>query len=76
MNMYLEAKDAYEKAAELDPSNTTYKANLKLAEERLQNMEGASSGMQQNFDFASFMNNPALLNMASQMLNDPAFRNM
>lgn len=75
MNMYKEAKEAYSKALQLDPSNTSYEANLKLAEERLQSMDGVP-GASSNFDFSSFMNNPALLDMASQMLNDPAFRNM
>lgn len=77
MNMYREAKDAYAKARQLDPANSTYEANYLLAEEKL-NLEGggASSGIPPNFDFNSFMNNPALLNMASQMLNDPAFRNI
>lgn len=74
--MYKDAKTAYAKALQLDPNNTTYEANLKLAEERLQTMEGASGGPPANFDFGNFMNNPALLTMASQMLNDPAFRNM
>lgn len=75
MNMYKEAKEAYAKALQLDPNNMSYEENLKLAEERLQNMEGAAGGPP-NFDLSSFMNNPALLNMATQMLNDPAFRNM
>lgn len=80
MNMYKEAKEAYAKALQLDPNNTSYEENLKLAEERLQSMDGPSglgAGLGgPNFDFSSFMNNPALLNMASQMLSDPAFRQM
>lgn len=78
MNMYKEAKEAYARALQLDPNNASYEENLKLAEERLQSMDGPSglgSGPP-NFDLSSFMNNPALLNMASQMLNDPAFRQM
>lgn len=33
-------------------------------------------GEPENVDISQFMNNPNLLNMASQMLNDPSVRNM
>ncbi|XP_022914411.1 small glutamine-rich tetratricopeptide repeat-containing protein alpha-like isoform X2 [Onthophagus taurus] len=89
MHMYKEAKEAYAKAHELDPSNVTYEQNLKLAEELLTSSSTSSRSSTataapgaapagfpnvSGLDFNSFMNNPALLNMASQMLNDPSFR--
>lgn len=86
MHMYKDAREAYAKAKELDPSNGTYEQNLKLAEELLNtsttsttNRAAAAAGPAfpgDILDFNSFMNNPALLNMASQMLNDPSFRNI
>lgn len=35
LNRFADAKNAYMKAAQLDPSNPTYKANMKLAESKL-----------------------------------------
>lgn len=74
-NMYNEAKIAYAEALRLDPNNTTYQANLKLVEEMLQNVDGTSVNAT-NFDIGSFMNNPAVINMASQLLNDATFSSM
>jgi len=72
LSMHKEAADAYRKALQLDPTNTSYETNLKLAEEHLsQTMPNPEM-----FDFNSFMNNPALINMATQMLSDPSFRNI
>lgn len=82
MNMYQEAKDAYSKAHDLDPSNATYEQNLKLADEFLtSNPSGASQSTTSlpnanPLSFNNFLNNPALINMASQMISDPAFLNM
>lgn len=83
MNMYQEARDAYLKAHELDSSNATYEQNLKLADELLASQP--SSGAQaaasalpnpNAINFNNFLNNPALISTASQMLSDPAFVNM
>lgn len=83
MNMYQEAKEAYGKAHELDPSNATYEQNLKLADELLNTQssagdtQGPSSIPTPNaLNLNNFLNNPALINMASQMISDPAFLNM
>ncbi|GJQ68180.1 putative homodimerisation domain of SGTA [Trypoxylus dichotomus] len=82
MSMYQDAKDAYAKAHELDPSNPTYEQNLKLADELLTSQpssgaQAASSLPNANaMNFNNFLNNPALISTASQMLSDPAFVNM
>lgn len=75
LNMYQQAAEAYRSALQLDPTNASYEANLKLAEEKIP-QSAAHPSLPAEFDFGGFMNNPALLNMASQMLNDPTFRNM
>ncbi|XP_065165276.1 small glutamine-rich tetratricopeptide repeat-containing protein beta [Atheta coriaria] len=74
MNMYRDAANAYRKALELDPNNASYESNLRLAEDKI--APTGAAPVLGNFDFGGLMNNPALLNMASQMLNDPSFRNM
>lgn len=82
MNMYQDAKDAYSKAHELDPSNATYEQNLKLADELLTSQppgaaQGANPSPNANpLNINNFLNNPALISMASQMISDPAFLNM
>lgn len=91
LNLYHDARVAYARALELDPNNESYETNLRLADEQLQqqrsagmDVEGhggpagpAGSGIAATpFDLSAFVNNPALLNMASQMLNEPSFRTM
>lgn len=78
LNRFREAKDAYMKALSADPGNTMYEENLKLADERLLSnpLDSGDIPDPANVDLGQFMNNPNLLNMASQMLNDPGVRNV
>lgn len=77
LNKYEEAKMAYENALKYDPGNTMYETNLKLAEERLYaNMENAAPPEHTPVDISQFINNPNLINMATQMLSDSNFRNL
>jgi small glutamine-rich tetratricopeptide repeat-containing protein alpha len=86
LNKYEEAVDAYEKGLELDPNNATLKSSLATAQSKitsgsierstepspaaggLPNLGGAG-GMP---DLGSLLNNPALMNMAQQMMQSGA----
>ncbi|PIK60982.1 Small glutamine-rich tetratricopeptide repeat-containing protein beta [Apostichopus japonicus] len=84
------AKEAYQKACVLDPSNESYQTNLRIAEQKLQetslNADGANPGpgidlgslgpSLGGLDLSSLMSNPALMNMASSMLQNPNMQQM
>lgn len=84
LNKYRDARDAYRKALELDPTNEGFKNNLAIAEEKIRTgsppggagheMPGGASPF--GFDLGSILNNPSLMNFASQMMSDPAMQNM
>lgn len=76
MQNYKEAKDAYARAVELDPNNPSYLRNFNLAQEKLQELEREYDQPSRPFDFERLINNPNVVNIASQMMNDPAFRNV
>ncbi|KAK9889068.1 hypothetical protein WA026_004340 [Henosepilachna vigintioctopunctata] len=76
LNMFEEAKKAYKMALQHDPNNPMYESNLKLAEERLAQSQSDGGLGQLPVDVSQFFNNPALIGMATQMLNDPGFRNV
>lgn len=72
LGKHREARSAYANAAQLDPENESYKTNLRLAEEQL-----AQSGERPAIpDLGNFLQNPALLNMATEMLSDPGMQNL
>lgn len=76
---YEEARKAYARAVELDPTNASYQANLNLAEEQIQVSQQQPQQHRRApgpLDFARLINNPNVVNIASQMMNDPAFRNV
>lgn len=86
-NRYDQAVEAYKKALELDPKQESYKNNLKIAEDKLKEMEdaarqnlGGPGGLGNLFggmpDMAQLMNNPAMINMATQLMSDPNIQNM
>lgn len=75
LNMLQKARDAYLKAIELDPSNEMYQSNLNLVQEQLAS-PADSVPNERSVDINQFMANPNLLNMASEMLNDPGIRNV
>lgn len=66
------ARDSYKKAVELDPSESNVN-NLKLAEQKLSEQQAAFG---QGFNFSNLLNNPALMNVAQQMMSDPNMQNM
>lgn len=81
LNKHAEALTSYKKALELEPENESYQNNLALTEEKLATSgatatPGASAAMTPPFDISMLLNNPTLMNMATQMLSDPAMQNM
>lgn len=44
LNKHTEAASYYKKALELDPDNDTYKANLKIAEEKMETSSPVRGG--------------------------------
>lgn len=87
LNKYSEAVEAYEKGLELDPNNATLKSSLATAKskvssgsvERSAESPSSAAGGLPNFgagggmpDLGSLLNNPALMNMAQQMMQSGA----
>ncbi|XP_072933628.1 small glutamine-rich tetratricopeptide repeat-containing protein alpha-like [Epargyreus clarus] len=72
LDRHREARAAFARAAQLEPDNESYKQNLKLAEERLAESGQAAGQM----DIGGLLQNPQLLNMASEMLSDPNMQNI
>ncbi|XP_038048346.1 small glutamine-rich tetratricopeptide repeat-containing protein alpha-like [Patiria miniata] len=85
LNDLRRAKDAYARAVELEPGNDSYQTNLRIAEKKLKdaNLGGGGGGGMPNLgqglggmDLGSFLNNPALMNAASSLLQNPQMQNM
>lgn len=87
LDKHKEAVDNFKKALDLEPDNESYKSNLQIAEDKLQTIgspggagafPGGLGGLAGpgGMDIGSFLNNPALMNMASTMLQDPHMQNM
>lgn len=70
LERFEDARESYRKALELDPSNTSYKANLDRAEKQLADQTRLTEGL----DFSDLMTSPNMLNIATQMINEPVFR--
>ncbi|GAB1600448.1 small glutamine-rich tetratricopeptide repeat-containing protein beta-like isoform X1 [Argonauta hians] len=73
--------ECYRKALELDPNNQSYKNNLEMVEQRLREQAmgaGLSSGAagQKGFDLSSIVNNPALMNMAANLMSNPQMQSV
>ncbi|KAG5498774.1 hypothetical protein JKF63_03062 [Porcisia hertigi] len=83
---YSRAVDAFTKACELDPDNSTYKDDLKRAEEKVKltglatggGMGGfpGMGGMPDMSQFANMMNNPQFMETAQRMMQNPEFSNL
>ncbi|KAL6108559.1 sgta [Pungitius sinensis] len=69
LNKHTEAATYYKKALELDPDNDTYKANLKIAEEKMET-SSPTAGMG-GVDLAGLLSNPGFMNMASSLMTNP-----
>lgn len=68
MDNHYQAKESFKKALDLDPSNESYGSNLKVAEDSIREMEARNP-------WANFLNNPAIANVAQQLLHDPNLQN-
>lgn len=75
LERHKEAKESYEKALAMEPDNESYRNNLQLAEEKLAHL-GVNQAPLPGMDLSALLTNPALMNMARQMLSDPAMQNM
>ncbi|CAG8537345.1 13314_t:CDS:10 [Ambispora leptoticha] len=84
---YQEAVDAYEKGLSLDPNNSILKSALGTAEQKVNEIksgprsstDGGLPGLGRGsggLDFSTLMNNPQLMNMASQMMQSGAFNDL
>lgn len=71
MDRHQEARAAFVRASQLEPTNESYRQNLRLADERL-----ASQDDRPPVDFGGLLQNPALLTMATEMLADPNMQNI
>ncbi|KAF7286994.1 hypothetical protein GWI33_002834 [Rhynchophorus ferrugineus] len=77
LNKYDLALTAYQSALKYDPNNAMYEANLKVAEQMVNSDAAAPTmGGRPLPDITQFLNNPNIINMASQILSDPTFCNM
>lgn len=71
LERHREARAAFARASQLEPENESYKQNLRLADELLQ-----QRGERPPLDLGGLLQNPALLNMATEMLADPNMQNI
>ncbi|XP_033117080.1 small glutamine-rich tetratricopeptide repeat-containing protein alpha-like [Anneissia japonica] len=83
LNDHKNAKESFSKALELDPTNEGHRANLNIAEQKMQEssmgVPPTGFGGQPSFggmDLGSVLNNPMLMNMASQMMANPQMQQM
>jgi len=86
LGKYQDAINAYEKGLELDPNNATLKSSIDAARSKLSNssVERSASPPSSGFpggaggmpDLSSLLNNPAMMNMAQQMMQSGAFNEM
>lgn len=77
LNQNREALESYKKALELEPQNESVLSNIQLIEEKL--MASGGGNQQQNLpnvDLRTVLTNPAVLNIASQMLTNPSMQSM
>ncbi|XP_023217266.1 small glutamine-rich tetratricopeptide repeat-containing protein alpha-like isoform X1 [Centruroides sculpturatus] len=87
LDQYQQAKECFQHAISLDPQNESYINNLKVAEEKIKSGSSASgnrpddsrnlgAGFNVPFDFSSILSNPLLMNMATQIMQDPNMQNL
>jgi len=83
LEKHREAVENFKKALELEPDNESYKSNLQIAEDKVKSGVAPAGGMgfpgmagPGGMDLSSFLNNPALMNMATTMLQDPNMQAM
>jgi len=80
MNQFNEAKECYQKACDLDPTNQSYKDNLEAVKEKMASGGAAPGPGAVGTGMAAPPGMPGMPNLAgmdfSQVLNNPAFMNM
>lgn len=92
VNNHEQALEAYQNALRIEPDNQDYKNNMSVTQQRLAELRANNGGAAVaggvgglpnmgaaglgGIDFASALNNPALVNMATRMMSDPAIQNM
>ncbi|XP_077981082.1 small glutamine-rich tetratricopeptide repeat-containing protein beta-like isoform X2 [Glandiceps talaboti] len=88
LNEHEKARDAYKQATDLDPDNASYLTNLKIAEQKLRETNLGAGGLGGGFgpfgggggggmpDIGALLNNPALMSMASSMMQNPQMQNL
>jgi len=78
LNDHYRARDCYRKAVELDPQNESYRNNLRIADEKVAEQSSQPGGQfgGMPFDLSSLLGNPALMNMATQLMSDPNMQNL
>ncbi|CAL8068314.1 unnamed protein product [Orchesella dallaii] len=76
-NNQVDAILCYRKARELDPENESYRKNLQVAQHlMIQDIPSAQAQVSASPNLETFLSNPNLANMASQMLQDPTVQNL
>ncbi|XP_063417901.1 small glutamine-rich tetratricopeptide repeat-containing protein beta-like [Mytilus trossulus] len=81
LNDHESALECYRKALELDPTNQSYQNNLEIAEQKLKEEAakagfGLGSGGGMPMDFSQILNNPHVMDMATQMMGNPQMQQM
>lgn len=79
LHQYKEARSSFQQALDLEPTNEGYKMSLEQAEHKLQESMQAGDGAGLNLgglDFTSMLSNPALMNMATNMMSIPHIQQM
>lgn len=80
LNQHEDARNSYLKALQLEPENESYKNNLQLTNDQIAkeraNTQTSAPGGPAGLDITMLLNNPTLMNMASQMLSNPNMQNI
>lgn len=68
-------------ALSLDPDNESYKQNLIIAESKANEIESGGAGAGSHpgmggMNFGNFLNNPAMMNMAAQFMQNSEVQNL
>ncbi|CAH0402308.1 unnamed protein product [Chilo suppressalis] len=71
LDRHREARQAFLRAVQLEPDNENFQQQLRLSDERLSQL-----GERGPMDLGGLLQNPALLNMATEMLADPNMQNL
>lgn len=65
MNNHAEARNCYQKAVDIEPTNESYANNLKIAQEKVKESNPGAGQVPAGLNIGNLLNNPALMNMVS-----------